>query len=214
MAHRQALAHLLWTGLLLAGCAGAPRTPDLIIDCQRADARCHEGRFGLTYRIERGGQVDEDAINGTWRWESVGVTRTTPETAAAPPAPETGSPPEAFSSARQMARPQWSRLELSNVLGVRLATVVQGRQQLILTDSQGRRYSAKDWDDLFQTLFELRLPGEAIARWMGDGAQPQEKPAALTSGWVSDPGPRRLRLTWQGEAGRIRIDFIPDVNRP
>lgn len=167
---------------LAAGCATAPRPALVSIDCTKPEARCHEGRFGLTYRISRSNETQEDAVNGTWRWESL---------------------PDAV-------RPV-ARLDLSTVLGTRLASVEQGGKYLLLTDNKGRQYVARDWDDLFLTLFELKLPGQAIAAWMNDGAAPSRAPAIEQDGWTAQTGPRRLRLLWQQAESQIRIDLIPDA---
>jgi len=176
------LGGLLVGALLMTGCATAPKPNLVAIDCTRSEARCHEGRFGLTYRIVRNDDVIEDAVNGTWRWESL------------PLAP----------------RPT-ARLDLSSVLGTRLASVEQGGPYLLLTDSKGREYAARDWDDLFQTLFELKLPGQAIANWMNAGATPTQAPDIPQDGWVVQTAPRRLRLSWQHQGDQIRIDLIPDA---
>lgn len=175
-------AALTLAAVLVAGCASAPRPALVSIDCAKPDARCHEGRFGLTYRIARNNETQEDAVNGTWRWESL---------------PDAALPV--------------ARLDLSTVLGTRLASVEQGGKYLLLTDNQGRQYSARDWDDLFLTLFELKLPGQAIAAWMNDGAAPSRAPAIAQEGWTAQTGPRRLRLLWQQAESQIRIDLIPDA---
>ncbi len=166
----------------LAGCATAPKPSLVSIDCTNAESRCHEGRFGLSYRITRKDGVFEDAVNGTWRWESL---------------PQASVPV--------------ARLDLSTVLGTRLASVEQTRRYLLLTDNSGKQYMARDWDDLFQTLFELKLPGEAIAEWMNAGARPTAAPLIALPGWEAQMTARRLRLSWQQQDDRIRIDLIPDT---
>ncbi len=180
------LIALLLPLVLLQSCALTRRTGENHIDCSKPAARCHEGRFGLTYQIMRDGAVEQDAINGSYLWESEHLSR--------------------FKTNER------SHLVLSNVLGVRLAEIRQEYGSLTLKDNAGNLYLSDNWDTLFNGLFKLTLPGSAIAGWMHN-ASTDELPT-LPADWIWEKRPGRVRLSNRNSDGFIRIDLIPNGNAP
>ncbi len=180
------LIALLLSLVLLQSCALVSRTGENQIDCSKPAARCHEGRFGLSYQITRDGAVEQDAINGSYLWESESLSR--------------------FKTSER------SHLVLSNVLGVRLAEIRHEYGSLTLQDNAGNLYLSDNWDTLFNGLFKLNLPGSAIASWMHN-ASTDELPV-LPADWVWEKKPGRVRLSNRNSDGFIRIDLIPNRDAP
>ena len=171
---------------LLQSCAVTGRPRENQIDCAKPEARCHEGRFGLSYQINRDGAVEQDALNGSYVWESEHHPR--------------------------IKTSERSHLVLSNVLGVRLAEIRQEYGSLTLQDNAGNLYLSDNWDTLFNELFKLNLPGSAIAGWMHNG-QTEALPA-LPADWTWEKKPGRVRLSTRNNDGFIRIDLIPNNKTP
>ena len=170
----------------LQSCALTGRNLENSIDCAAPNARCHEGRFGLSYQINRDGYSEQDAVSGSYLWESV-------------------HQPHFKASGR-------SHLVLSNVLGVRMAEIRQEYGSLTLKDNAGNLYLSDNWDTLFNDLFKLNLPGTAIATWMHN--KQQDALPALPADWVWEKKPGRTRLSTRTNDGFIRIDLIPNTNTP
>jgi outer membrane biogenesis lipoprotein LolB len=180
------LIALLLACVLLQSCSLTRLANENQIDCTKPAVRCHEGRFGLSYQITRDGAVEQDAINGSYLWESENPSR--------------------FQTSER------SHLVLSNVLGGRLAEIRQEYGTLTLKDNAGNLYLSDNWDSLFNGLFKLNLPGSAIASWMHN-AKADELPA-LPANWVWEKKPGRLRLSSRNSDGFIRIDLIPNSDTP
>lgn len=168
--------------MVLTGCASIKRTDAITIDCAQPGSTCHEGRFGLTYRLQKAGQTEEDAVNGSYRWESLN---------------------------NPTGQVQVSSLMLSTVLGTSLAHVEQSPGRIVLTDNKGEQHLSRDWNALFKDIFQVPLPGQAIAQWMADGARTDTTLPALPAPWVWEASPRRLRLSSRTADGFIRVDLLP-----
>ena len=73
--------------------------------------------------------------------------------------------------------------------------------------ADGRVYLAKDWQSLFDLMFPVELPAEALVQWM-ENPNPNELPTLPTNwAWENQNGRYRVVFVENNTSGRI--DLIP-----
>ncbi|MFN4327865.1 MAG: hypothetical protein ACK4FF_03220 [Limnobacter sp.] len=156
---------------LLGACSSTgPHTSG--IDCTAPLASCHEGRFGLIWKTTQDdGQVQADSISGSYEWRSAQINT-----------PNRG-PMEVAS------------LEVNSKLGPSLGQAKRSGDFYEVRAADGRVYLAQDWQTLFDLMFPIKLPANALVDWMKN-PNPDTLPP-LPANW-----------TWQNLDGRYRVLFV------
>lgn len=158
----------------------------IAVDCQAPQSSCHQGRFGLTWKIQQeNGKVQSDSLSGSYQWRS-GLAPTT-----------LGAPQElAF-------------LEVSSALGPSLGQAKQLGPYYEAHAADGRVYIAQDWQTLFDLIFpsELSLPANALVEWMKKPTPENLPPLPPHWEWQNTKGRYRIVFVQNNTSGRI--DLIP-----
>lgn len=176
---------LLVSGLLmlaLAGCSTFDKTAADNIDCSSQLASCHKGRFGLVWKtVDQNGKEEGDSISGTYEWRAL-------------PAASTHNQELAF-------------LEVNSTLGPTLGTAKRTGDFYEVRAADGRVYLAQDWQTLFDLMFPVKLPANALIQWMNNPNAtnlPQ-----LPPNWTWEVNNGRYRVVFVEKDTTGRIDLIP-----
>jgi outer membrane lipoprotein LolB len=97
---------------------------------------------------------------------------------------------------------------ISTPMGQGVASIVREGDAVVVTTSEGRRYSDRDGEALTERVLGFRLPIAGLADWV----QGRPAPALEERGWKveyqerdADGRPRRLRVTYPGVELRLVI---------
>lgn len=154
----------------LVACSTVGQNPSTEVDCKSIQSSCHYGRFGLIWKVEQAdGKMEADSISGTYEWRS---GRSGPSQA-----------------------PEIAYLEVNSTLGPSLGSAKRLGNFYEVRAADGRVYLAKDWQSLFDLMFPVELPAEALVQWM-ENPNPDELPT-LPTNW-----------SWENQNGRYRVVFI------
>lgn len=172
-------------GLVAAGlgaCSTIGKNAATEVDCKSTQSSCHHGRFGLIWKVEKAdGKIEADSISGTYEWRS---GRSGPSQA-----------------------PEIAYMEVNSTLGPSLGSAKRLGDFYEVRAADGRVYLAKDWQSLFDLMFPVELPAEALVQWM-ENPTPDELPALPANwSWENQNGRYRVVFVENGTSGRI--DLIP-----
>jgi outer membrane biogenesis lipoprotein LolB len=155
--------------LILSGCAlFGPSDPNEV-DCKNLQSSCHSGRFGLIWKTVTSNGVEGDSVSGTYRWQS-GRSGTSNSMSVA-------------------------YLEVNSTLGPNLGVARRKGEFYEVRAADGRVYLAKDWQTLFDLMFPVKLPAQALIDWM-ESPKDTDLPD-LPENWY-----------WENRQGKYRIHFI------
>lgn len=182
------LSLLQWTivtlvGLLLSACSSLGSQPGGI-DCSASDASCHYGRFGLLWKsVDEQGQVRAESVSGSYEWRS--------------------------GYAVQGDRPpiELAYLEVNSTLGPSLGQAKRNGNYYEVRAADGRVYLAQDWQSLFDLMFPVTLPAEALVNWMKNPNPDNLPPLPEHWKWQNSDGRYRVLFVQNNTSGRI--DLIP-----
>ena len=167
--------------LTLSGCAIFSSSDPDEIDCQNIQSSCHSGRFGLIWQTAKPDGVDGDSISGTYEWKSGRLGNS-------------NSIPVAY-------------LQVNSTLGPNLGVAKRKGDFYEVRAADGRVYLAQDWQTLFDLMFPVTLPAQALVNWM-ESPTDQDLPALPDNWhWENRNGKYRIHFVEQGTEGRI--DLIP-----
>lgn len=166
----------------LGACSTLGKDSSTEVDCKAIQSSCHHGRFGLIWKIEQpDGKVAADSISGTYEWRS---GRSGPSQA-----------------------PEIAYLEVNSTLGPSLGSAKRLGEFYEVRAADGRVYLAKNWQSLFDLMFPVELPAEALVQWM-ENPKPTELPT-LPSNWAWENQNGRYRVVFVENNTSGRIDLIP-----
>ena len=166
----------------LGACSTLGKDTSTEVDCKAIQSSCHHGRFGLIWKIEQpDGKVEADSISGTYEWRS---GRSGPSQA-----------------------PEIAYLEVNSTLGPSLGSAKRLGEFYEVRAADGRVYLAKNWQSLFDLMFPVELPAEALVQWM-ENPKPTELPT-LPSNWAWENQNGRYRVVFVENNTSGRIDLIP-----
>ena len=169
----------------LAACGTVPAQNDAI-DCSLAQTSCHMGRFVLVWKTQDAqGQTEGHAVSGNYEWRSLRA--------------------QDSADGHDIAL-----LEVRSALGPTLGSAKRNGNFYEVRAADGRVYLAQDWQTLFDLMFPVKLPAEALIEWMNNpsAAQPPKLPENWT--WQNQEGRYRIVFLEQNTSGRI--DLIPQTN--
>ncbi len=166
---------------MLIGCSTLKTNPHNQPDCTAASSSCHSGRFGLVWQIHTENGLQNDSITGTYSWKSGSSTIN--------PNLETAS------------------LELRSTLGPTLGQARQTGKQFEATSADGKLYLGNDWQTLFNLIFPLELPANALVDWMKNPRNTQLPELPPNWAWENRNDKYRIRFNEPSITGRI--DIIP-----
>ncbi|MCR2745164.1 hypothetical protein [Limnobacter parvus] len=154
----------------LGACSTLGQESGIEVDCKALQSSCHYGRFGLIWKVQQAdGKVEAESVSGSYEWRS---GRSGPSLA-----------------------PEIAYMEVNSTLGPSLGSAKRLGNFYEVRAADGRVYLAKDWQSLFDLMFPVELPAEALVQWM-ENPNPTELPA-LPANW-----------SWENQNGRYRIVFI------
>lgn len=157
---------------VLGACSTIGKNTSTEVDCKAVQSSCHYGRFGLIWKVEQSdGKIEADSISGTYEWRS---GRSGPSQA-----------------------PEIAYMEVNSTLGPSLGSAKRLGDFYEVRAADGRVYLAKDWQSLFDLMFPVELPAEALVQWM-ENPNPDELPT-LPANWA-----------WENQNGRYRVVFVED----
>jgi outer membrane biogenesis lipoprotein LolB len=182
-----ALVHFRLPGVVLLSLVlGACSTPGkgtiTEVDCKSVQSSCHHGRFGLIWKVvQANGKVEAESVSGNYEWRS---GRTGPSQA-----------------------PEIAYLEVSSTLGPSLGSARRLGSFYEVRAADGRVYLAQDWQSLFDLMFPVKLPAEALVQWMENPNQVELPPLPENWAWENQNGRYRVVFVENNTSGRI--DLIP-----
>lgn len=164
------LAGVALISLVVGACSTPGQGSVTEVDCKSVQSSCHHGRFGLIWKIvQTDGKVEAESISGTYEWRS---GRTGPSQA-----------------------PEIAYMEVNSTLGPTLGSARRLGNFYEVRAADGRVYLAQDWQSLFDLMFPVELPAEALVQWM-ENPNPNELPT-LPKNW-----------SWENQNGRYRVVFV------
>lgn len=170
--HKAILASLV----LLTGCSTLGPNPQAI-NCAAEQSSCHYGRFGILWKIQQDdGKVQAESLSGSYEWRS-----------GFGPAQNPSSAPYELAT-----------LEVNSTLGPSLGHAKRNGEFYEVRAADGRVYLAQDWQTLFDLMFPVSLPANALVDWMKN-PNPDVLPP-LPKDWA-----------WQNQNGRYRIVFVQNT---
>ena len=156
----------------LGACSTTGKDTLTNVDCNSIQSSCHYGRFGLIWKIEQpDGKTEAESVSGTYEWRSG----------------RSGS----------SQAPEIAYMEVSSTLGPSLGSAKRLGNFYEVRAADGRVYLAKDWQSLFDLMFPVELPANALVQWM-ENPNPDVLPS-LPTNWA-----------WENQNGRYRILFVED----
>lgn len=155
--------------LLLSGCAIFGSDDPNQVDCKNLQSSCHSGRFGLIWKTKTPEGIEGDSVSGTYHWQSG----------------RSGA-----SNSMSVAY-----LEVNSTLGPNLGVAKRKGDFYEVRAADGRVYLAKDWQTLFDLMFPVKLPAQALVDWM-ESPKDTNLPA-LPENWY-----------WENKGGKYRIHFV------
>lgn len=168
--------------LALSACTTVEKDMSTQVDCNASASSCHHGRFGLLWKVKQeNGKVEADSISGTYEWRS---GRTGPAQA-----------------------PEIAYLEVNSRLGPSLGSAKRLGDFFEVRAADGRVYLAQNWQSLFDLMFPVELPAEALVQWM-ENPNPDVLPE-LPDNWSWDNQNGRYRILFVENNTSGRIDLIP-----
>ncbi|HEX4878989.1 MAG TPA: hypothetical protein VFV39_04020 [Limnobacter sp.] len=168
--------------LLLGACGTLGRGDEYSVDCKALQSSCHHGRFGLLWKtINAAGEVEADTVSGSYEWRS---GRSGPSQA-----------------------PEVAYLEVRSKLGPTLGSARRIGSFYEVRAADGRVYLAQNWQALFDLMFPVALPAEALVQWMENPNANNLPP--LPPNWAWDNADGRYRILFVENATSGRIDLIP-----
>ncbi|HEY1057362.1 MAG TPA: hypothetical protein VGE55_01380 [Limnobacter sp.] len=170
-------------GVVLTACSSLSRQPGGI-DCTASDASCHYGRFGLLWKaVDDQGQVKAESVSGSYEWRS--------------------------GYAAQGDRPpvELAYLEVNSTLGPSLGQAKRNGNYYEVRAADGRVYLAQDWQSLFDLMFPVSLPADALVNWMKNPNPDNLPPLPDHWKWQNSEGRYRVLFVQNNTSGRI--DLIP-----
>ncbi|MBU0783608.1 MAG: hypothetical protein KJ798_14990 [Gammaproteobacteria bacterium] len=166
----------------LGACSTLGKDESTEVDCGAIQSSCHHGRFGLIWKVEQAdGKIEADSISGTYEWRS---GRSGPSQA-----------------------PEIAYLEVNSTLGPSLGSAKRLGEFYEVRAADGRVYLAKNWQSLFDLMFPVELPAEALVQWM-ENPNPDELPT-LPANWAWENNNGRYRVVFVENNTSGRIDLIP-----
>ncbi|MBU2210215.1 MAG: hypothetical protein KKC35_01145 [Gammaproteobacteria bacterium] len=166
----------------LGACSTLGKDESTEVDCGAIRSSCHHGRFGLIWKVEQAdGKIEADSISGTYEWRS---GRSGPSQA-----------------------PEIAYLEVNSTLGPSLGSAKRLGEFYEVRAADGRVYLAKNWQSLFDLMFPVELPAEALVQWM-ENPNPDELPT-LPANWAWENNNGRYRVVFVENNTSGRIDLIP-----
>lgn len=166
----------------LSACSTLGGSPANTVDCKAVQSSCHHGRFGLIWKVQTPtGGTEADSVSGTYEWRS---GRTGPSQA-----------------------PEIAYLEVNSTLGPSLGSAKRLGDFYEVRAADGRVYLAKDWQSLFDLMFPVKLPAEALVQWM-ENPNPDTLPE-LPANWAWENMNGRYRVVFIENNTSGRIDLIP-----
>jgi outer membrane biogenesis lipoprotein LolB len=157
------------------------------VDCHAPQSSCHQGRFGLTWKIQQdNGKTQSDSLSGAYQWRS-GLTQHTDK------------------------QQEIAYLEVNSALGPSLGQAKQQGNYYEARAADGRVYIAQDWQSLFDLIFpsELALPADALVTWMKKPNADNLPPLPPHWAWQNTKGRYRIVFVQNNTSGRI--DLIPNT---
>lgn len=165
---------------IVAGCSTLTGTGKEI-NCALAESSCHSGRFGLVFKVTQpDGSQEGDSVSGTYEWRSLSMP------------------------SRQI---ELAYLEVSSLLGPSLGTAQQRGDFFEVRAADGRVYLAQDWQTLFDLMFPVKLPADALVNWMKN-PRPDNLPP-LPENWTWENRDSKYRIRFVETNAEGRIDLIP-----
>lgn len=167
-------------GITAAGCSSLVGTGKEI-NCESPQSSCHSGRFGIVYELTRDdGGREADSVSGTYEWRSQSVP------------------------ARDI---ELAYLEVNSLLGPSLGKAQRRGNFFEVRAADGRVYLAQDWQKLFDLMFPVQLPANALVDWMKN-PRPDNLPL-LPQNWTWENRDDKYRIRFVEEKAKGRIDLIP-----
>ncbi|MDX1668351.1 MAG: hypothetical protein R3194_02940 [Limnobacter sp.] len=160
---------LLGLSLALSGCAIFGSSDPNEIDCGSVQSSCHSGRFGLIWKTSTPDGLEGDSISGTYEWKSGRLGNSNSVSVA--------------------------HLQVNSTLGPNLGVAKRKGDFYEVRAADGRVYLAQDWQTLFDLMFPVTLPAQALINWM-ESPTDEDLPA-LPPNWH-----------WENQGGKYRIHFV------
>ncbi|HEX4844505.1 MAG TPA: hypothetical protein VFV57_12595 [Limnobacter sp.] len=168
--------------LLLGACSTLGGGEEHGVDCAAMQSSCHHGRFGLLWKTTNAkGEVEADTVSGSYEWRS---GRTGPSQA-----------------------PEIAYLEVRSNLGPTLGSARRLGNFYEVRAADGRVYLAQNWQALFDLMFPVALPAEALVQWMENPSAENLPPLPPNWAWQNTEGRYRILFVENTTSGRI--DLIP-----
>ena len=129
--------------VLLAGCSTFDPKETAQIDCTATQSSCHSGRFGLVWKTRLAdGQMEGDSVSGSYEWKS--------------------------GMGGNLKNQEIAFLEVSSTLGPSIGNAKRQGDFYEVRAADGRVYLAQDWQSLFDLMFPVKLPADALVQWMSN----------------------------------------------
>lgn len=167
--------------IFLNGCTlFQPNVTDAI-NCATSSSSCHSGRFGLVWQTQTNSGQKNDSVTGTYNWKSgfIGTNEAIPV----------------------------ATLEVNSTLGPNLGKAQRKGNYFEVRAADGRVYVANDWQKLFDLIFPVKLPAQALVSWMQNPRKTNLPPLPENWSWENRNNKYRIRFVEPGTEGRI--DLIP-----
>lgn len=149
------------------------------VDCSADESSCHYGRFGLIWRaVDDQGRTKAESVSGTYEWRS-----------------------------GQNATGRTAFMEVNSALGPSLGSAKQVGEFHEVRAADGRVYLASNWQALFDLMFPVELPANALVEWM-ENPNPDTLPP-LPANWEWENQGDRYRIVFRENTTTGRIDLIP-----
>lgn len=166
----------------LSACSTLDKEEHIEIDCKASQSSCHHGRFGLIWKIQKAdGTTEADSMSGSYEWRS------------------------GRSSTSQSVDVAY--LEVSSTIGPSLGSAKRIGSLYEVRAADGRVYLAQDWQSLFNLMFPVELPAQALVNWMETPNSDLLPPLPDNWAWSNQKGRYRIVFTENNTSGRI--DLIP-----
>lgn len=151
------------------------------VDCGNVQSSCHSGRFGLIWSVDTPDGQEKDSVSGTYEWRS------------------------GRSGVSNSMTVAW--LEVNSTLGPNLGVARRTGDFYEVRAADGRVYVAKDWQTLFDLIFPVKLPADALIAWMENPRNQKLPPLPENWTWENRNGKYRINFVESGTRGRV--DLIP-----
>ena len=169
-------------GTALSACSTLEKEKPAQVDCAAPQSSCHFGRFGLIWKVEQtDGKTEAESISGTYEWRS--------------------------GRSESNQAPEVAYLEVNSTLGPSLGSARRLGEFYEVRAADGRVYLAKNWQSLFDLMFPVELPANALVQWM-ENPNPDVLPA-LPANWAWENQKGRYRVVFVENNTSGRIDLIP-----